>query len=124
MSQNLGNHIKNKHLLFNFSFNWTCWFVTEDGKFGDKCFHDNRQDRNLVAMDTLVMSFPGSELIEADNFTFTLTVSAPNKKNQSMFQVIDLVHKDLEMAKYDCSASLLFPFWLLFNLCIISKPKF
>ena len=77
--------------------------MTEDGKFGDNCFHDNRGDLDPVAMDTLVMSLPGSQLIEADNFTFTLTVSAPNKTSQSMFQVIDLVHKDQAMAKYDLS---------------------
>ena len=76
--------------------------MTEDGKFGDKCFHDNRGDLDLVvAMDTLVISFPGRQLIEADNFTFTLTVSAPNKTSQSAFQVIHMVQKKSEMSKYD-----------------------
>ena len=75
--------------------------MTEDGKFGEECFHDNRDNLEHVAMDTLVMSFPGSQLIEADNFTFTLTVSALNKTSQSMFQVIHLVLKDQAMAKYD-----------------------
>ena len=76
--------------------------MTEGGKYGDNCFHDNRDDPDPVAMNTLVFSFPGNQLIEADNFTFTLTMSAPNKTSQSVFQVIHLVDKVQEMAKYDC----------------------
>ena len=81
-------------------FNWTCWFMSENGKFGDICFQDNLIDRHpSVAMNTSVLSFPGYRLIEADNFTFTLSVSAPNKTSHSSFQVIHMLQTDSMMAE-------------------------
>ena len=74
--------------------------MTEDGKYGDRCFHDNTSAAmTTVAMDTPIISFPGSQLIEADNFTFTLTVSAPNRNKHSSFQVIHVAKQDMQMAK-------------------------
>ena len=83
-----------------FSYNWTCWFKTEDGKYGDNCFHGNTTDLDSqVAMDTPILSFQGSQLIAADNFTFTLKVSAPNKTSHSSFQIVHVIQQMTRMTK-------------------------
>ena len=85
--------------------------MTEDGKYGDNCFHDNRDDLDTVVMDTLVLSFSGNPLMVASS-----SVKLLNKTSQSVFQVIHLVDKDKELAKYDCR------YFLYLSLCV-RKPK-
>ncbi|KAL3831269.1 hypothetical protein ACJMK2_023042, partial [Sinanodonta woodiana] len=67
------------------SYQWTCKAKVLR-HFSHPCFHDNVS----IDMEMAVLTFSSDDLVDMEEFRFELTVLAPDKQNQSSFQVLNI----------------------------------
>ncbi|XP_052802584.1 uncharacterized protein LOC128232845 isoform X2 [Mya arenaria] len=81
----------------NFSCSWTCQYLSEDGSYGDGCFHSNKENTSAcnITMNTSILEFPSECLVPANNYTFELTVHQQGRENGTAFQTITVVKSGL-----------------------------